>query len=537
MAKKKREKTVEITHHSINKHKKSLQNFVQIYKSLEPWIPWIIGGLYAIVMSYLTFRYHTVGGLDVETDFYAELFPQAKKLVDGEFSPLNYSAKGPVYSIFLAAMYLFSRDYFIAAEILNLFSSAVFIAILYNLIKNVFNSLTALIVTLIVLSNYMFQNFTYQVGSDMPFMAFCALSMYYLFKNNGISKRDIALSAFFGLLAFLTRYNGVFIVFGTVLFLALNSSPLRERAKRITLWLGVFIVVGLPWFIPNTMATGNPVHNNNYINIMLEFYGHGPDGLQYENWIEALPKQFTGLGDIFFYNPVYFVKKMAINIAGHFIWDMRALVQWRFSVFIFTGLILLWFAKPSRRLLLYFSFGLIYFLILTLVFYNARFSLFLLMFYAPLAVWPLTSDKISEKLGRLSFVPVSLLLLVTLTITFTSTRMMLDDIKYVPYFLKDMGEALDTREPDKSKKLLARKPHAAYYAGLVPSMFPDDVQNVDQLVAFCRKYKVDYVLYSLVEAKYRPQLQDLLNLNKKHSGLEMIYSNMFGAVYYVKPVK
>ena len=535
MAKKKHENGIKIVKNREKKQISAFQKSFQVYMSVEPWIPWILGGLYAIVMSYLTFRYHTVGTLDVETDFYAELYPQAKKLINGEFSPLNYSAKGPVYSIFLAAMYVISRDYFVAAEIINLFSSAVFLAVLYGLIRNLFNSLTALFVVFIVVSSYMFQNFTYQVGSDMPFMALCALSMYFLFKSDGVLKRDIVLSAFFGLLAFLTRYNGVFIVFGSLLFLALNQCPIKERAKRIALWLGVFIVVGLPWFIPNTMATGNPVHNNNYINIMLEFYGQGPNGLRYENWTDALPKKFTGLGDIFFYDPVYFVRKMAANVWGHFVWDMRALVQWRFAVFVFAGLILIWFMKPSRRILLYFSFGLLYFLILTLVFYNARFSLFLLVFYAPLAVWPLASDKITGKLGRFSRIPLILLLLVTVSINYTSTRTTLNDIKYVPYFLKDMGMALDKYEPDKSKKLLARKPHAAYYAGLEPSMFPDTVQNVEELVDFCRKYHVDYVLYSLVEAKYRPQLQDLLNLDKKFPALEMIYSNMFGAVYRVEP--
>ena len=505
----------------------------RIFQTVEPWVPWILGGFYSIVMTYLTFRYHSVGGLDVETEFYAELYPQARKLVEGQFSPLNYGAKGPVYSILLAASYGVVRDYFTAAQVLNLFSSCVFLAVLYYLIKNVFNSITAVLTVFIIISNYMFQNFTYQVSSDMPFMVLCVLSMLFLFRNGGT--RDIILSSLFGILAFLTRYNGVFIALGSVLYLSFEQVVLRERLKKIGLWIGIFVIAGLPWFIPNTIATGNPVHNDNYINVMLEFYGREQDGHRYENWTEELPKQFTGMGDIFFYDPVHFLKKMAVNVKGHFIWDMRALVQWRLTFFIIAGLITSLFLKPSRRMLLYFSFGIIYFLILTLVFYNARFSLYLLAFYAPLAVWPFTNDKICARVGRFSWVPAAVIALIILSYTYTSTRVMLDDIKYTPFFFKEMGQMLDEYEPDKTRKLLARKPHTAYYADLVPSMFPDDVRNVEDLVDYCRKNDIDYILYSLVEAKYRPQLQDLLNINKEYTGLERIYINkVFGVIYKVK---
>jgi len=544
MAIKKRMKPTKTIPEGRGKQIPFIQKAGQIYNSVEPWIPWIIGGLYSIVMAYITFRYHTVGGLDVETDFYAELYPQARKLVEGQFSPLNYGAKGPVYSILLAASYGIVRDYFIAGQVLNLFSSGVFIAALYYLIKQVFNSLTALLTVLFVISNYMFQNFTYQVSSDMPFMAFCVLSMLFLIRKGGT--RGLILSSLFGILAFLTRYNGVFIALGSVLYLSFEQIPFRERLKKIGIWAGIFFIAGLPWFIPNTIATGNPVHNDNYINVMLEFYGRGPDGLEYENWTEALPKQFTGMGDIFLYDPVYFVKKVIFNVFDHYIWDMRGLIhiypargnnflQWSFPFFITVGLFVFWFCRPSRRMVIYFSFGIIYFLILTLVFYNARFSLYLLAFYAPLAIWPFTNEKISGRFGKFSWIPAAVIMFSILSYTIATTRAVLDDVRYTPYFLKDMGRALGDYEPVKSRKLLARKPHAAYYADLVPSMFPGDTATVEELVEYCRNNDIDYILYSLVEAKYRPQLQDLLNLQKNHPGLDLIHVNkVFGVIYRVK---
>ena len=74
---------------------------LRAWNLIEPWYPWTLAGILLAVMGYLALRYHTVGGMGVETDFYAELCPPAKDLLEGRFSPLNYSAKGPVYSILL----------------------------------------------------------------------------------------------------------------------------------------------------------------------------------------------------------------------------------------------------------------------------------------------------------------------------------------------------------------------------------------------------------------------------------------------------
>jgi hypothetical protein len=91
---------------------------------IEPWLPWTVAGLFFAVMAFLAFRYHTVGGFGVETDFYVEMYPPAKQLLAGHFSPLNYSAKGPVYSFLLAGSYLAMRDWFLAGLLLNLASAA-----------------------------------------------------------------------------------------------------------------------------------------------------------------------------------------------------------------------------------------------------------------------------------------------------------------------------------------------------------------------------------------------------------------------------
>ena len=96
-----------------------------------------------------------------------------------------------------------------------------------------------------------------------------------------------------------------------------------------------------------------------------------------------------------------------------------------------------------------------------------------------------------------------------------------------------MGCVLGKTEPDKSKKIIARKPHVAYFAGLEAVMFPEKVKTIEDLVDFCRANGIEYVLYSGIEASLRPHVRDLLNIDQKHNGLEKVYNNRFGVIYRV----
>ncbi len=501
---------------------------------VEPWLPWVLASAYFIFMTYLTFRYHRIGGFGVETDFYAELVPQAKKLLNGQFSPLNYGLKGPVYSMFLAGVYIVVREYFYAGLIINLISSFVFIYAIYYLVKIVFNRITSVFVTVAIIFNYSFQNYTYQAGSDMPFLALCALSMLFLFRSREI--RNVVLSALFGLLAFLVRYNGVFIAMGAVIYLSLIGGSLIDRLKRIGIWITIFIVAGLPWFIPNYITTGNPVHNDNYINVMMEYYALGKEDVSYENWEKALPENFTGLGDIFMYNPTYFIKHTGLNVLRHFLADIKILIKLRLGILVVLGLLTIFFLKPDKQKLIYFSFGVIYFLILTLVFYNERFSLYLLTMYIPLAVWPFTEKTLLARLKNFFWVPFAIIFLIIASYSYTSTKNVLYEIKNPPTILeelKELGINLEKIEHDKSQKIMARKPNVAYYAGLNVVMFPEDVRSVEELIYLCRDNSIRYILYSGVEYSSRPHLKILFNTDFNHNELEKVESNNAGVIFRV----
>ncbi len=129
-------------------------------------VPAAIALLYGLVMAWITLRHHHIGGMGVETDFYVELVPQARKLLAGEFSPHNYGAKGPVYSVVLAVFTVIARDFFRAGLIVNLLSASVYLFIVNRLFAAVFNTTTALLASIAIACNYVFMSHTYQAGSD-----------------------------------------------------------------------------------------------------------------------------------------------------------------------------------------------------------------------------------------------------------------------------------------------------------------------------------------------------------------------------------
>ncbi|MFC1541695.1 ArnT family glycosyltransferase [Candidatus Latescibacterota bacterium] len=504
-------------------------------KKHESFLSWSIVSVYFIVVSWLTLRYHTTGGLGVETDFYAELAHQARLLLRGDFSPMNYGAKGPVYSIILTGVYLVVRDLFLAGLLINLISSFIFLIVLFYLVKQVFNRITAFIVILAVAFNYTFQSYTYQAGSDLPFMALSILSVFFLFQSE--RKKYLILSAVFGLLAFLTRYNGAFIAAGTMLYLAFMGGTAKERLKRIGIWIAVFIFLGLPWFIPNYIARGNPIFNSNYMSVMIEFYGIGSEGFSIETWYEELPDKFSSLGDVILYDPVHFITHLTGNIGSHFLLDVQKLIGLRLGIFIVLGLLMLFIAHPDRKMMLYFSFGIFYFLILTLVFYSERFSMYLVTFYFPLAVWPFTVKKTVKYLRKFSVIPVLLIILLTASYGYTSTKKTSFAIMNPPAILAEMkkiGESLGEIEEDKIQKIIARKPNVAHYAGLSPIMFPDNVDKIEKLIEYCREKESRYILYSAIEYNMRPEMRILYDPNVELPGLERVIVSRSAIVYRVK---
>ncbi|MEO0107745.1 MAG: hypothetical protein ABIK62_01050 [candidate division WOR-3 bacterium] len=100
----------------------------------------------------------------------------------------------------------------------------------------------------------LFFNYSHYVFSEMPFIFFSLVSLYFLLRSDehcgryqagGARHRVlVALAGFFAAVSFLTRTQGAALPAAIVLLLAY-----RRRWQEVLVFVGTFVLVCLPWFI------------------------------------------------------------------------------------------------------------------------------------------------------------------------------------------------------------------------------------------------------------------------------------------------
>ena len=153
-----------------------------------PLTPWFISGLYFVIMTVLSFIYHTIGNYGVETDFYWKYLPNAQLIQHG-IIPID-SVMGPVYPMILAVFGLVVPDLFSAARLINILSASATLLFTYKLLQSLFRSDLALVVTLMLSVNLAFVLFTYTVGTDMFFCFILTVSCIPPVEKSTISSRQ-----------------------------------------------------------------------------------------------------------------------------------------------------------------------------------------------------------------------------------------------------------------------------------------------------------------------------------------------------------
>ncbi len=200
-------------------------NFLQF-----KYLGFIIAGIYCTLLSWSAWVYHVVGDYNVETDFYWSYIPEAKSLLRGIVSIEDF--RGPMYPAILGLLGGFTKDFFHSGVCISVISAGCFLVLLFYTWKTFAPPDIVFAGVLLVAVNSIFIQYSYTAGTDMFFNALLMASIYFLFKNENPSLREIVCSAFFAALAYMTRYNGIFMLLAIpVVFLVVNpfQSSMRRR--------------------------------------------------------------------------------------------------------------------------------------------------------------------------------------------------------------------------------------------------------------------------------------------------------------------
>lgn len=492
--------------------------------------------LYFVVVGIVSFTFHKVGDYGVETDFFWGYVPQAKEFLDGIISIDAF--RGPLYPIVLGLFGFVISDFFQAGVLIGVLSGATVLFFTFELIKKIFSPTISFFATLMTAFNPVFIQYSYSAGTDMFFIAIASATLFFFFKEKQLSYKNLIIAAVLGGLSYLTRYNGVFLLGFIVVILFVNYWNLN-RIKRIqssAIFLAVFILTFSPWGIYCLSEKGSFFYNENYKNIAYELHGKGKIGWD-DFWFNESDK-ITSLTDVVFSDIGVFSSKVISNVGDHFVNDMDKLMGWHLGVFIILGLILIMISNPFKnwktRETGYYITNLFFFVLLLLIFYSERFSLFLIPFYSVLVVQPFFIEKF--KTGKFippKFAYVLMIGLIAFTLvksySFNSSR-----INSGPKELLVLRDWYNDNIPEerRGKKIAARKAHVAYYLDMQFQLLPM-AESYEDLIAKLNEKKIDYLYFSTIEAAMRRQFQFLLDPKQIHPGLEtVVYFESPPAVLY-----
>ncbi len=497
------------------------------YMAVPVALLWLLVGL----------LWRPIGDYGVETDFYGDFLPHARLWLAGLPDVLS-GYRGPGYYLMVGVLDRLG-DGFLLAKVLSALSLGGSIWLLATLFENLWGRRPAWIGVLFLSGNTVLMQHAYRAASDMFFfLLFCAALAFTFAARSTL--RTWAAAGLFSGLAFLTRYNGV-VLLPMVLaaVVVLESSP-RFRLKSVAAVFGVWLVVAFPWFVFLWAKTGNPFWNLNYMLIAEAIYVGDPSLANMARFQPSVG--FGGISEVLLAVPSQVGQALVGNIPRHFFADWKQLVGWGWGSLAVVGWVGVLVRRPSRRTLVFGLTGLLGYMAMLPVFYNPRFMIPLLPWWAAgfgVGGW-LFIKYLSQRFSRLSSTgwALALALLVALVTAVgvrhanTAYRQFTNGI--LPTQLLGLAQkALNTRfEFSASTPLCARKPHMAVSLGVpfIPLAGKSGFESI-------RKSGAYYLLVTPMEASLYPALLPLIGgkgARPRPPGLMLVDQVEGGALYSVE---
>ncbi len=523
------------------------------------WLYWSLPVLiclaHFLTLSYLA-RQHPFGNFATETDFYHFYAPDAERLAAGQFPTNTY--QGPGYPAMLAlTAKLTGGDLFTIGKWLSVVCGVLCGLLTFVIFTRLFSYWVGLGAQLIAIVSGEFPQFSINAATDVFFLLPC-LGVVALFTSGWLSVRwRVALAGALAGLAYLTRYNGLFLLAACLLAIVLLNrfnQVWRERLILSAIIVIAFFVAASPWLYANYKHRGSPFYNTNYLNLATAFYPELVAGETNQDATRALEEKFHSFGDVLRYDP----KRMIAHYPANLYESLRLslndslIYQWAGWAAL-LGVALALIKRRSKMLLFVLSAGVIYLLLMALNHWETRYYFFLMVLYAGFASYSLS--VISKLVGARfwnwnpPFADVTIVLSIPALIGFVLFAAMWamsfsesrkDVTKFLagqPMELIAARDYLNTVNPQGARlRIVARKPHLPYLSRNEWVFFPQ-VKSLDEFRAWVESNNVDYIAIGKRELKERKELTSLGDPKKAPGWLRAAWVNDDPMFILYKPEK
>jgi hypothetical protein len=482
--------------------------------------------LYLAVMGGIAHR-RAVGNYLKETDFYHYYAPDADRLLAGR--PPENPFNGPGYPVLLALAYPLTGDHFVSGKWLALAAAGISAVAAARLFRRVLGERTVLPGLLFVVTSADFARFSVQATSDMPFLALALLA---ILAAAGGSDRPWARALIAGGLtglAWLVRYNGLFLVPSCLLGLV-TAGPARSGrlrpALRAAAYLACALAVVSPWLVVNQRLHDSPIHSLNYLNVAAAAYGFPTD----QDGVRHVAAMFRSPGDVLRHDPARFVSHYVRNLVGTVANTLGApLAVLPLGLLAVAGAIQV--TRVGRRtptIVLPVSASLLI-LLMAFTHWESRYFLYVGVCYAGLAALAVAgaSERVAARWpaepGRARFAAAALALAVLVPALVRTPLRVHDMLRREPVELVAASAEL-RRVVDPAERIMARKPHLPYLVGREWVFLPDVASLETLRAALCRE-SIGVLVHDSPTRSMRPGLVALGDRTSAIPWLRRVYES------------
>ena len=417
----------------------------------------------------------------------------------------------------LALAGLVFRNLFWAAEAIAIVSTKLTLWLWWTIVRRRLDARAAFVTVALLASNAYFFRYGYAVTTDALAIALQSAALAVLLLAG--SSRAAAGAGALAALAFLTRYNAVYLLPAGIVALLLGGTSQAKRGAATLAYVGGFLAPVVPW-VAYSLAHGSHFEFQLHHNIAYEVYARAR-GITWDDYQRDLQPQFHSLWDVIGRDPGQFARVMFTNLWHHAVDDAIHLTGVPVALCALAGVLLgardgalkkLWAAWLAAGLL---------YLTLVPVFYSERYSLALLPAYAALAAVALASPRWAFAVRvppRTVWLKGALAALIVVLALMGSWRFQARVIDQLPTEILSTADVLrPLAQP--GDRVIARKAHLGFHAGgltTVPFPFAD---SIAALAAYAHQQRARWLYVSWPEAELRPAFYCLLDTAFEVPGL------------------
>ena len=464
-------------------------------------IAWAVSAVVAIALLVVALGPHRMGDDLAETDFYGAYAAGARLVQQGRLDPARYNVIGPGYEVALGVAGFAIPDLLTAAELLSAAAAVATMVLWFHLLRSRVGARVALAAILFLATNGVFFRHGYGALTDAPAMMLQAASLTALLA--GARSRAALAAGMLAALAFLTRYNAIYLVPAGLIALLLGGARFERRGRAALLFSAGFLVLVAPW-MTYSIAQGSGFSFQLHHNIAYEVYARSRD-ITWDAYQATMQSQFKNLWDVIAKDPGAFADRMLFNALDHLRLDAIELLGWPVALCAILGIGFGLKDRSLARLWPVWLAGALLYATLVPVFYSVRYSLPLVPIYATLAgiafASPLAALGVGR--GRRLWIKPALAVLPLAAALVASVRAQAFVLKHLPSEALECALVLDRLEAP-GDRVIARKPHLAYHAGLEPVAFPF-AASLAELAAYAREARARWLFFTYREADTRPR--------------------------------